>query len=328
MRANSSETLREIMDRVSQGDILAHYFNINSLPVLMNSPLRQDNHPSFSIYSPDGSKVRYIDYATGEQGDIYSLMQKYYNLSFAEVVRKIGRESFQYIDSGIGIGSGFKGRKKFSTHTPSDIRVRVRKWEKHDIEYWKSYGISLSWLKYAEVYPISHKIIYKNDERYVFPAAKYAYCFVERKDNKVTLKIYQPFSRQYKWCNSNDGSVVGLWTKVPQKGDKLVICSSLKDALCLWSTLEIPCIYVQSETTGLSETAQQVLKERYKHIFICFDNDEPGLKDGENLARQTGFKNVVIPCFDGGKDISDLMKLKGKEEFISIMKPLFEIDCE
>ena len=129
------------------------------------------------------------------------------------------------------------------------------------------YGVTPKALKYAEVYPISHKIVYKriNDAdrpvKYIFPADKYAYCFVERKEGKVTLKVYQPLSKEYKWSNKNDGSVVGLWTKIPKKGDKLVICSSLKDALCLWSNIHLPCVYVQSETTGMSETAQKVLKE-------------------------------------------------------------------
>lgn len=314
------------MDRVSQGDILAHYFHITSLPVLINSPLRRDNHPSFSIYSPDGEKVKYIDYATGERGDVYNLMQKYFNLSFSEVIRMIAKEKDLKHPS---VNSDFIATpslgKKFNTRTSSDIRVKIRDWQQHDIDYWQSYGVSLSWLKYAEVYPISHKIVYKNDERYVFPAAKYAYCFVERKEEKVTLKVYQPFSKLYKWSNKNDGSVVGLWTKIPQKGDKLVICSSLKDALCLWSNILIPCLYVQSETTGMSETAQNVLKSRYKHIYVCFDNDAPGIRDAENFSSQTGFKNVVLPAFEGGKDISDFYKTVGKEEFIKTLKPLFNL---
>lgn len=314
------------MDRVSQGDILAHYFHITSLPVLINSPLRRDNHPSFSIYSPDGEKVKYIDYATGERGDVYNLMQKYFNLSFSEVIRMIAKEKdlkHPNVNSDF-IATPSLG-KKFNTRTSSDIRVKIRDWQQHDIDYWQSYGVSLSWLKYAEVYPISHKIVYKNDERYVFPAAKYAYCFVERKEEKVTLKVYQPFSKLYKWSNKNDGSVVGLWTKIPQKGDKLVICSSLKDALCLWSNVLIPCLYVQSETTGMSETAQNVLKSRYKHIYVCFDNDAPGIRDAENFSSQTGFKNVVLPAFEGGKDISDFYKTVGKEEFIKTLKPLFNL---
>lgn len=327
MKANRSEceSVAEIMKRVSHADLLYHYLGITSLPVLINSPLRTDAHPSFFIYSPDGEKVLYRDYATGDKGDIYSLLQKKDSITFSELLRKIASEKKFLKKEGTFTNSLSQG-KPFKK-TISELKVKTRDWQQHDTAYWESYGISLEWLKYAEVYPISHKIIYKDGQRYVIHAAKYAYVFVERKEGNVSLKVYQPFAenKRFKWHTSNDGSVVGLWTKVPQNGDRLVICSSLKDALCLWANTGIPAIYVQSETTGLSNTAQEVLRSRFKHIFICFDNDTPGLLDGEELALKTGFKNVVLPFFPEGKDISDLYKASGKEEFIKIVKPLFDI---
>lgn len=332
MKANKSEceSVAEIMERVSHADLLSHYLGINSLPVLINSPLRDDVHPSFFIYSPDGEKVFYKDYATGDKGDIYSLLEKKDSITFSQLLRKIASEKVFQSKKETIVNTPSKG-KPFKK-TTSDLKVKVREWQQHDIDYWESYGISLKWLKYAEVYPISHKIVYKDGQRYVFHAPKYAYVFVERKEGNVSLKVYAPFAenKKLKWHTSNDGSVVGLWTKVFSKSvteNRVVICSSLKDALCLWSNIGIPAIYVQSETTGLSNTAQEVLRNRFKYIFICFDNDAPGLIDGEELSLKTGFKNVVLPHFSEGKDLSDMFKAKGKEEFIKIVKPLFDIDC-
>ena len=319
------ESLDEVKARVSHADLLSHYLGINTLPVLINSPLRNDRHPSFFIFSPDGNKVLYKDFASGERGDIYSLLQRKYNISFAELIRKISLEkSFEHTQIHNNDRKSFP--KKFLTKSSTQLQVKIRAWEKHDIDYWESYGVPLKWLKFAEVYPISHKIIYKDNTRYVFHAAKYAYVFVERKDNIVSLKVYQPLvkDKRYKWANSNNASVVGLWTKMPAQGDKLVICSSLKDALCLRANIGIPTIYVQSETTLLSDTAIKVLKSRFKNIYICFDNDIPGLRDAEKLTKETGFKNIVLPQFEGGKDISDIYRIKGKEEFIKMIKPLFE----
>lgn len=257
-------------------------------------------------------------------GDIYTLLVKKDNLSFSNLIRKIATEKAFFRKERTPITNLAPGAKPFSK-TPRELRVTVRSWNKDDIAYWQQYGISLKWLKYAEVYPISHKIVYKDGERYVFHAAKYAYVFVERKENKVSLKVYQPYAkgRNMKWDNSNDGSVVGLWTKVPQKGDKLVICSSLKDALCLWSNTGIPAIYVQSETTSLSQTAVGVLKERFKRIFICFDTDEPGKRDAIKFKEETGFVNIV-PNLGEEKDLSDAFRHYGKEWFIANIKPLFE----
>jgi hypothetical protein len=326
VKPSECEAVAEIMNRVSHADLLSHYLGITSLPVLINSPLREDSHPSFFIYSPDGEKVLYKDYATGDKGDIYSLLQNRDHITFSQLLRKIASEK-AFLGKKETFTNTLSQGKPFKKTVSSELKVKVREWQKHDIDYWESYGISLKWLKYAEVYPISHKIIYKEGQRFVIHAAKHAYVFVERKENNVSLKVYQPFAanRRFKWHTSNDGSVVGLWTKVPQSGDKLVICSSLKDALCLWANTGIPAIYVQSETTGLSQTAQEVLKKRFRHIFICFDNDAPGLLDGEELSLKTGFKNVVLPIFPEGKDISDLYKARGKEEFIKIVKPLFEV---
>lgn len=323
VRPSECESVSDVMNRVSNADLLSHYLGIDSLPVLINSPLRNDSHPSFFIYSPDGNKVLYRDYATGDRGDIYTLLKNKMNLSFSELLHKISSE--EKLSSSSLVSNSPSRTKKF-LKSNRELRVRIREWKDYDIAYWESYGISLPWLRYAEVYPISHKIIYKDGQRYVFHAAKYCYVFVERKEEKVSLKVYSPFAenKRFKWDNSNDGSVVGLWTKVPKTGNQIVICSSLKDALCLWANIGIPAIYVQSETTGLSKTAQEVLKSRYKNIYICFDNDTPGLMDGEELALNTGFRNIVLPDFEGGKDISDLYKAKGKEEFIKIVKPLFE----
>lgn len=327
-RASEYESVEDVKNRVSHAELLSYYLGIDTLPKCINSPLRSDDtHPSFYLYSPDGKKVLYKDYATGDKGDIYSLLQHKKGWSFRQLISKVSSEKAFFKDCNANVEvSAYKGEKHF-TKSKTDLRVTVRTWEKHDLEYWESFGITLPWLKYADVYPISHIIFYKEGKRVVMHAAKYAYVFVEKKEGTVTLKTYQPNvkDKSRKWFNSNDGSVVGLWTKVPKKGNKIVICSSLKDALCLWIHIGIPAIYVQSETTGLSTTAQEVLKSRYKHIFICFDNDEPGLKDGIELSTKTGFKNVVLPFFSEGKDISDLYKAKGKEEFIKIVKPLFNI---
>ena len=75
----------------------------------------------------------------------------------------------------------------------------------------------------------------------------------------------------------------------------------------------------------MSNTAINALKRRFNKIYICLDNDESGLKDGVHLASKTGFINVVIPQFKGGKDISDLYKVLGnKEQFKQTILNLFK----
>ena len=250
---------------------------------------------------------------------------KMWNCTFVEAKRRIANDMGD-CKLNISIGKGcYNSRIPVRTTSGIDLQCRVREWRSYDIEYWNSYGISLQWLKYADVYPISHKIVIKDNISYAFGADKYAYAYVEFKEGRTTLKIYQPFNTNgFKWANRHDRSVISLWTKVPYEGDKICICSSLKDALCLWANTGIPALAVQGEGYNMSNTAVSELKKRFSKVYICFDNDEAGLLDGEKLSKTTGFTNIVLPQFEGGKDIADMFKvLKNKEKFKEIMLNLF-----
>ena len=204
----------------------------------------------------------------------------------------------------------------------SKVQVAIRPWQDYDLEYWGSYGITKKWLRWAEVYPISHKIITKKDRetgktsKFIFPADKLAYCYVERKEGNLSLKIYQPFNKKgFKWCSKMDSSVISLWTKIPTYGDRVIICSSVKDALCISNNLHIPAIAPQGEGYNISQTACNELKRRFKQVFIAFDTDSPGISDAKKLSQQTGFP-YIVPDLKGEKDFSDYYKsLENKEDF-------------
>lgn len=325
----SSITLEELLNKVSEFDILSHYFNVNELPVMINSPLRPDRNPSFALHSSDGKRVHYTDFATGDRGGLFDLLGLYWGVSYVEVLTRIWEDLPNFSSTNptftVKITEGSKG---ISHRLPKsiDLKCRVRPWAKHDIDYWESFGISLEWLKYADIYPISHKIVIKNGYEYKFVADKHAYAYVERKEGKITLKIYQPFNTKgYKWSNRHDRSVISLWTKVPEYGTRICICASMKDALCLWANTGIPSIAIQGEGYGMSETAVSELRRRYREVYILLDNDEAGLKDGEKLSESTGFTNLILPDNYGAKDIADLYKqLQNKELFKEIILGLFK----
>lgn len=119
-----------------------------------------------------------------------------------------------------------------------------------------------------------------------------------------------------------DSSVIGLWSKIPEYGDKVIICSSLKDALVISCQLKIPTLCLQGEGYSISDTAIRELKRRYKKIYISFDTDKAGINDGKKLAEHTGFTNI-IPDLGSEKDFSDYYKaLKDKAQFQQL-KSLF-----
>ena len=322
-----SVSLNDIKSRVTEIDILSFYLNIKELPCVINSPFREDNRPSFGIYFNNKSKrVYYKDYATNDSGGLFDLLGKLWNCNYKKVLENINKD-INNIDKGnvkLNTGHTITIRSNDEHHSSSDLQCKIREWKDYDIEYWSSYGISLKWLKYADVYPISHKIIIKDGHKYVFKADKLAYAYVERKEGKVSIKIYQPKNTKgYKWSNKHDNSVVSLWTKVPEHGEQICICSSLKDALCLWANTGIPAICPQGEGYRISTTAINELKRRFKKIYIIFDNDKAGILDGKKLAEATGFTNLILPKFDNGKDISDAYKILGKDEWLKMMRLLF-----
>lgn len=323
-KTSSSISKAEVFAKFSETQVLSKVFpQITHIPCRINSPLRVDKHPSFSIYMGSNNHIYYKDFGdSSEKGSLLDLLCKYWNCTFSQCLDKICAIMIDAKCDDLTVRPTIKTLTRKDVSQNTKIQVVVRPWQDYDIEYWKDYGIELKWLKYAKVSPISYKIITKKDpetgksKRYIFPADKLAYVYQEKKDGKLQIKIYQPKNTKgFKWCSSMDGSVISLWTKVPETGDRIVICSSLKDALCLSCQLGIPAIAPQGEGYNISESACKELRRRYKKIFICFDTDEAGKKDAEALAEKTGFINVV-PDLGKQKDLSDYYKsLKNKEEF-------------
>lgn len=311
---NSSVCLEDVLGRVSEADILSYYFSITEIPCVINSPLREDKTPSFGLHTSDGRRIHWIDYATHDRGGTFDLLMKMWNCTYSECLNRVYNEmikrSVVYIKPTL---CNVHITHEYNTNV--ELQCKVRDWKDYDIAYWESYGITLPWLKWAEVYPISHKIVIKNGIRHLFGAAKYAYAFVEHKENNTTIKIYQPFMKEYKWSNGHNGSVISLWSKIPKTGERVIICSSLKDALCISCQLHIPTLAVQGEGYDMSVSAIENLKSRYKRIYVSFDTDTPGILNTKRLAERTGFI-PIIPDLGNCKDFSDYYKsLQDKQEF-------------
>jgi hypothetical protein len=332
-KTSSSISKTEIFEKYSEIEVLCAVFpEITEIPCKISSPFRVDNHPSFSIYMNDNKHICFKDFGdTNCRGSLLDLLCMKWKCNFNQVFDKI-LDTMQKEDSVQGDSVTLKPKniKVFTRKESSELQkveVVVRPWRQKDLDYWASYGITKPWLKYAEVYPISYKIITKKEKetgktsRYIFPTDDLAFCFVERKEGNLQLKIYQPMNTKgYKWCSKMDASVISLWTKVPEYGDRIIICSSLKDALCISCNLHIPAIAPQGEGYNISETACNELKRRYKQVFICFDTDKPGLADAKNLSEKTGFP-FVVPDLKGQKDVSDYYKsLEDKQQFRELEK--------
>lgn len=311
-RGSDSTSIEKVNDLYSDFDIAHKYLGITCVPEVINSPLRQDNNPSLGLFINNRiNSLWFKDFGSGEKGSLYDLLAKMWNVSKDKVYDRI-------LEDMPAPAPMRKHGVKVYRKSAGKVEVRVREWRDYDIAYWDSYGISLPWLKFGEIYPISHIIFTKNGYSYPIPAEKYAYVYVERKDGIVSFKIYQPYSKEYKWMSKHDSSVWDLWTKIPEKGDKLIITSSRKDALAIWSNTGIPALSLQGEGYIPKEHVVQQLKDRYNKVYVLYDNDfqseeNHGRMYGKMIAEKFNVTQIEIPEKWESKDPSDLVKNHGRE---------------
>lgn len=312
---------KKTQDDITNEMLLAYYFDVYQVPCVIKSPFRTDRKPSFSFYKTQSGNIRFNDFASGEKGTLLEAIARLKEVDVDNIWQVI-RDDFSSPDT-----KHYFEDERMTTIVRNDrreFRIKVRRWESYDLDYWASFGINLAFLTQMEVYPISHVFIEKNGVLWPFPCDKYAYAYVERKEGFVSYKIYQPFNTSgRKWQTNMDKSTIGLWTKLPEAGNKVCICSSYKDAMSLWCNTGIPAVAIQAEGFDMSEHAQNDLRKRFKEVIIILDNDRPGIEYSQRLQKQTGFKNVIIPPFDGGKDISDLYKAIGDRD--TFKKKILEI---
>lgn len=317
-KGNTDITIKELFRHTSEYDLMAYYLGVSSIPCVINSPIRVDKKPSFGLYSKKGERINYVDLAKGDRGGCLDLLMKYFNLSLPETIDKISKEipkikkDIKISHPDFKITQDFCGGDKLYNPNPVDLKVKIREWKDWDLQYWESYGIK-DFLNLGGIFPISHFFITKKGVEYIIPAEKYGYVYVEHRNRKALLKVYQPFSKEHKWINSMDSGTWNLWTKLPKEGKNLIITSSRKDSLCIWENTGIPSTSLQAETNIPAIEAIEHLKNRFDNIYILYDNDfnsesNWGRLMGQKISEMFDLIQIEIPEDFQSKDPSDLYK--------------------
>ncbi len=321
-RGKVVDVKEEVLSKVSEEDIMYFYLGIVHLPTVICSPLRKDTNPSLGLHYNNKGHICFRDFATGERGSLYYLLMKMFNISYKELFENILANLVEFPEptaNVLPVSSSSTHRKSPRKSPIVDIQVAIRPWKSWDREYWSSYGITKKFLKLGKVFPISHIFLIREDESCIpIPADKYAYAYIEEKDNKISIKTYQPFSKDYKWINKHTADVWDLWQQLPLTGDYLIITSSRKDAMCIWCNTGIPACSLQAESYLPKESVINELKGIFKNIFILYDNDfgkpvNHGREYGKILADAFGLPQIELPEKLGAKDSSDLYQLHGRE---------------
>ena len=314
-----------ILGKVTEYDIFVYYCpSFKKLGKKFNSELREDKSPTVSII-PYNGKLLYKDFGNSDHTfNCFSYIQRKYNCSFVEALRIIDCD-FKLGLSSIAPGTQFTmgamacKQNNSPKYTKPNVIIQVKKrlWSADDAKFWGKYFVSKKVLRSFAVEPISH--LWVNGVRFTCKSITYAFKFNNR------YKIYSPYDDKNKWLSNTKKTDVQGYNQLPNKGERLIITSSLKDVMCL-SSAGYHSIAMQSEMQLPEEKLISELKERFQNIEILYDNDfdkatNPGQTMASKICDLYGFKNICIPDNFKSKDPSDLVdKVGSLTELKNILK--------
>lgn len=328
-----------ILEHIQDIDIYNFYAN---QPVDLSgnqlSPLREEKKNSFGYFVGKSDEICFNDFVLGT-GDCIRFVELMFGLTYFEALSQIATDfdivdKFSYCKKMEKTTTENKDIKKqnrdevLRTVNINQLGVRRRNWAAHDLLYWDQFGISKKTLVKYDVSPIDY--IFYNVNKAPIKADKYAYVFNEFKDDKHTMKIYQPFNKDFKWLNNHDDSVWQGWTQMPEKGEILIITKSLKDVMSITEVLGYNSIALQSESVTPKQHILDELNSKFNTLYLLYDND---FDKEYNIGRVLGAKIVEdqpiiqleIPTVYKCKDFSDLVAKYGVHNAKEIYKTSVEM---
>lgn len=314
-------TIDDIEKEIGAYSIYAYYLGNFPIGKAINSPLSNDNTPSFNIMEHYNGALIFKDFRHGV-GNFVKFVSLMEGCSYGEAFGVINhRYELGYLNA--------KPRHVRYNHIPktynvdkaprikSKIEIKLREWELCDKEFWTQYEISLNTLKMFSVFPI--KRFYINDTVFNSEKLSYAYYF----DNN-TFKIYQPHSVKAKWFSNTSaikelqGEAVMNMLLEYTSNEVLFITSSLKDVMVLHE-LGYPAVAPMSESSIIPMEKIESWQDHFHKIVVFYDNDETGIKNSNKLCKDYNLTSLTLEEKDT-KDPSDYVKkysLKQLKEWIN-----------
>lgn len=309
-----------ILSKVSEYDIFSHYIPNLELNKAINSPLRTDDIPSFSVfYASNLGKLIFHDFCTKEKGDCFVFVSKLYGLNYYDALRRVAFDMNLIQGNGV-LNNIHKSDYKYLSKLQKKktrIGIKIQDFTQSDVTFWKQFGISVPTLKKYNVFSCTH--IFLNDYIIVVNnKTNPAYAYLEAKDGIYTYKIYQPYNRQQRFLSNVDRSVWQGWTQLPAEGERLIITKSLKDVMSLTEVAGIPSVALQTETSDPKPHVINQLKDRFNKVYLLYDNDfnkevNWGRLYGQEIASKYGITQIEIEDKYQSKDFSDMVKLHGAD---------------
>ena len=276
-----------------------------------------DKTPSFCIYVDKTiMQYKFKDFSTGRGGNKSDLVRHMFSLGYPQATRRIIEDYNNYIQQNGKVEVEFVPQAKWEIDF-----IKYRKWNKDDANFWLPFGIGKTLLEKYNVKPIEYFNMVKEESLEIESlkiGSKHTYGYFDKHGD--VFKIYQPYSKKHKF-HKVKSYIQGI-DQLEYKEPYLVICSSLKDAMCLKGMgYNIEVISPDSENTMIKPHIIANLKKKFKKLITIFDNDDAGKHAVKRYAEAYNI-NGCTPTIC--KDISDAMKEIGFDKTHAMLKPLLK----
>ena len=255
--------------------------------------------PSMWVFV-DQSQYKFKDFSTGKGGNKIDLVKELFNLDYSKAVFKLTQDYNKFIvEKGEYSESTIKPQGKYKVDG-----VMVREWNNDDKQFWLQFNIGEDILDEYNVVALEFYDMVKEDNRITI---EQPYIYAYWNNAGEVYKIYQPRNKKFKFIKVKP-HLQGL-DQLKYNQPYLVICSSLKDAMCLKQfgyNLEV--IAPDSENTVIKPYIIENLKKKYKKVVTLFDNDVAG---HTAVGKYQELYDIKGTWLDSSKDIADLVKEKG-----------------
>lgn len=196
--------------------------------------------------------------------------------------------------------------------------------ETRDRRFWNTFIIKPEHLEEDQVF-VTNRFYIERPDRPRKTVNVFTQCYAI--DFVDAVKLYQPFSRDYKWITNCNEDHIGNFDNLPQSADELVIAKSYKDHRVLRNLeLGLNVIWLQNEGMIPSLYILENLLSRFRRITIFFDNDVTGIEaanklmDILNAIRMASTRMIYLPLKYNAKDPGELVSKEGRADTIRVLK--------
>lgn len=312
-----------LLKRNSEETYMEHYLGLPVKKGLYVSPLRNDHKPTASFYRNKKGELIFHDFGEPFYGNFIHVVMRLFGCSYYTAIKIIAND-FNIINS-----KGYEkhpakieySHEKFTdTSSSCNIQIEKKDFTQEELNWWNQFGITLPTLKTYKVFSCAS--VFLNGNYYTSSSSTnfiFGY-YGGKKDNMELWRIYMPMKKSYRFLSNWNSILIQGSKQLPKIDDSCILVKSLKDTMTLYEYGFTACS-PNSETTVITQSQYNRLKEKFKNIFVFFDNDVAGVTNAHKYKKLFGCKCIFIKR-KFAKDISDLHKSLGKEKFLEVVEEL------